>query len=280
MIGRTNVGGGTGGTLTVNAPAGVTVVLSTDGVTAKYTKTANGDGVAVFKGVSSGTWYVAIIDGDQFAYKAVTVTTDYATTITFFSATIRITYPAGSGSHVEGPNGYYAQSPDTSGYWEVTVPAAGDYLVCADDSTTGQGANKTVTITEDGESTAVAISYATYLYNSGDECTEITGGWHAVSGTVTKNSDNMVISGVTATINKISTVGYKTIEITCVGSKTELHFGLGSTNNLFSAGQVVLPYEAKETVYLDVTSVQGEYYPIFACPGSSTITAYSVCLIK
>lgn len=74
---------GTGGTLTVTAPAGVTVGLSEDGATANYTKTADANGIAVFKGVKSGTWYVFIFDGSQFAYKTVTVTTDYTATITF-----------------------------------------------------------------------------------------------------------------------------------------------------------------------------------------------------
>lgn len=98
-----------------------------------------------------------------------------------FAATIRITYPAGSGSHVEGPNGYYAQSPDTSGYWEVTVPAAGDYLACADDSTTGQGAWKAVSITEDGQSVDVTLSYELVIYNNGSVNTDDTGGGFEVT---------------------------------------------------------------------------------------------------
>lgn len=60
-IGKTNVGGGSGGTLTVTAPAGCTVTVSKDGKA--KTKTAGTDGVAVFKGLDTGEWTVTITDG-------------------------------------------------------------------------------------------------------------------------------------------------------------------------------------------------------------------------
>ena len=82
MLGRTNVeSGGTGGTLTVTAPAGVTVTVSKDGKT--KTKAADSSGVAVFKGLQSGTWTVSISDGEQTASKAVEITTDYSMAISF-----------------------------------------------------------------------------------------------------------------------------------------------------------------------------------------------------
>ena len=87
-------GGGTGAALTVTAPAGCTVTVSKDGKT--KTKVAGTDGVAVFRGLATGQWTVTITDGEQTAQKTVTVTADYSTAITFFSATIHVTYPAGS----------------------------------------------------------------------------------------------------------------------------------------------------------------------------------------
>lgn len=256
----------TGGTLTVNAPAGVTVVLSTDGVTAKYTKTANGDGVAVFKGVSSGTWYVAIIDGDQYAYKAVTVTTDYATTITFFSATIKVTYPAGSTAHIEGPNGYYAQSPDTSGYWEVTVPAAGDYLVCADDSTTGQGVYKTVSITEDGQSVDVTLSYDLSLTSDYFNAGLIFSG--------TNNSDK-VVRKVSYTTKAIDLTNYTTLSATLFANAGSIYTTLAvsattSKDNAVASTGIAGPGSGARSI--DISSLSGEYYIVLevACSVSST----------
>lgn len=81
MIGRVNTGGGTGGTLTITAPAGVTVTISKDGKT--KTKIASPDGIAVFKGLASGTWTVTINDGSQTAQKVAVINTDYALVISF-----------------------------------------------------------------------------------------------------------------------------------------------------------------------------------------------------
>lgn len=73
--------GGVGATLTVTAPAGATVTVSKDGK--EKTKTAGADGVAVFKGLSTGEWTVTITDGEQISAKTVTITTDYALLISF-----------------------------------------------------------------------------------------------------------------------------------------------------------------------------------------------------
>ena len=72
---------GVGGMLTVTAPAGVTVTLAKDDKT--KTKIAGSDGIAVFKGLEAGNWVVTITDGTRTATKTVTVTTDYATAISF-----------------------------------------------------------------------------------------------------------------------------------------------------------------------------------------------------
>ena len=67
--------GGTGATLTITAPVGCTVTISKDGKT--KTKTAGADGVAVFKGLATGTWTVTITDGTQTASKPVEIVADY-----------------------------------------------------------------------------------------------------------------------------------------------------------------------------------------------------------
>jgi len=82
MIGRVNTGGGgTGGTLTVTAPANVTVTVSKDGKT--KTKNSGISGVVVFKGLTTGTWTVAINDGTTTFNKTVVITTDYSVAISF-----------------------------------------------------------------------------------------------------------------------------------------------------------------------------------------------------
>lgn len=120
--------GGTGATLTVTAPAGCTVTVSKDGKT--KTKTAGADGLAVFKGLATGDWTVTITDGGQQASKNVTVTADYSTSITFFAATINVTYPAGS--VCTATDGVITLTSDNSGSWAFVVPNAGTWTVSLD----------------------------------------------------------------------------------------------------------------------------------------------------
>lgn len=159
-------GGGTGAELTVTAPAGCTVTVSKDGKT--KTKVAGADGVAVFKGLATGEWTVTITDGEQTAQKTVTITADYATAITFFEATIHITYPEGSTcTATDGVTTLTA--PDTSGTWDCVVPNAAVWTVSLD-----SGFTETVDVTTSG------VTYTVnkwHLYNRGDQKTGVTGGF-------------------------------------------------------------------------------------------------------
>ena len=163
MIGRVNTGGGgTGAALTVTAPAGATVTVSKDGKT--KTKTAGADGLAVFKGLSSGEWTVTITDGEQTAQKTVTITADYSTAITFFAATIHITYPAGSTcTATDGVTTLTA--PDTSGTWACVVGNTGPWTFKITDGT--DTADDTVVITTDGQIESLELSYNLVLFDNG-----------------------------------------------------------------------------------------------------------------
>lgn len=153
--------GGTGATLTITAPTGATVTVSKDGKT--KTKTAGADGVAVFKGLSTGAWTVTITDGEQTAQKTVTITADYSTAITFFSATIHVTYPAGSTcTATDGTTTLTA--PDTSGTWDCVVPNAGTWTVTVSE----KGWTAIVAITNNGQTEDVYLD-AHYLFNYGQQ---------------------------------------------------------------------------------------------------------------
>lgn len=73
--------GGTGATLTVTAPAGCTVTVSKDGKT--KTKVADSSGLAVFKGLATGTWTVTITDGTDTATDTVNLVADYTKEMSF-----------------------------------------------------------------------------------------------------------------------------------------------------------------------------------------------------
>lgn len=123
-------GGGTGATLTVTAPVGATVTVSKDGK-AKPSKVAT-TGTVIFKGLETGTWTITISNGTDTATKTAEIKADYSAEITFFSATINITYPAGL--TCKATNGDTTlTAPDTSGTWTCTVGKAGTWLVTAGD---------------------------------------------------------------------------------------------------------------------------------------------------
>lgn len=197
-IGKTNVGGGSGGTLTVTAPANVTVTVSKDGKT--KTKNSGTSGVVVFKGLATGTWTLTITDGSQTSSKPVVVTADYSTVIAFFTATINITYPAGSTCTCSDGTTTLS-APDTSGTWACIVPNAGTWTAAATDGV--ENTSESVSITTDGQIVAIELSYLLWLYKRGNTYNAVTGGWSvskhsstggSFDGVLTLNADSMLLS--------------------------------------------------------------------------------------
>lgn len=135
-----------------------------------------------------------------------------------------------------------------------------------------------------------------YLYNTGDECTDITGGWvakalkrpdqgSAAEPTVTKNTDNLFIKGkasnggVVHTQNKINLSGKKKLEFD--GTLTPASAGgvwvmigvwsdFGSTfmDNLAASYQPTNTVTGKQTI--DISELDGNYYIGFATYGTSS----------
>lgn len=184
MVGRTNTGGGgSGGTLTVTGIAGHTVTATKDSKT--YTRTFNSGGVAVFKGLSTGTWTITMSGNGQTATRTVTITADYSLTIAYFSATIKVTYPAKSKCVIKNSSGTQVASNTNTGTtaktWNATVNAKGTYTVTAT-ATDGSGKTKstTVSITADGQVKTATLVYEMVLWEAGaDQNTSITGGFAA-----------------------------------------------------------------------------------------------------
>lgn len=229
--------GGTGGTLTVTAPANVTVTVSKDGKT--KTKNSGTSGVVVFKGLASGTWTLTITDGSQTSSKPVVVTADYSTVIAFFAATINITYPAGSTCTCSDGTTTLS-APDTSGTWACIVPNAGTWTVT---STSGaETDSKAVTITTDGQSTSVELSYALFLFKPNAPSDIIAGEWEIPgNGAVTAEAE-LTVKSVNAygndralsarTKGQIDLTEYSTLQATCKasgGSNTKLEVYSGSS---------------------------------------------------
>lgn len=267
-IGKVNTGGGgSGGTITVTGIVGHTVAATKDGKT--YTRTFNSSGVAVFKGLSTGTWTLTMTGDGQTATRTVDVNADYSVTITYVSATINVTYPAGSTcTATDGTTTLTA--PDTSGTWECVVPNAGEWVFSL-----SSGYKSTVSVTQDGQTETLS---QWYLYNNGAEYFDVVP-FNPVSDAsvnyidVTKNVDHINLlnstggargSGVYA-IADLTGFTKLRIEITAAGDYLNnggLYIAPSTSQMLFSQNVAFKDFSAsssKKTYTLDVSGFSGEY---------------------
>lgn len=222
--------GKTGATLTVTTPAeGITVTVAKGELS--YTQTAGADYTATFTGLESGTWTIKISNGEQTATGTVDIDADYASNMTFFAATINVTYPAGS--VCTATDGVITlTAPDTSGTWACVVPNAGTWTVmCYDGSDYDSSENKTsdvVEITTDGQSVDIALDYVLILFDgeNGGDNTSVTGGWTksnrngstSISDTqiyVNETPNSAGAGYAVVTTDQIDVTKYSTLYATC-----------------------------------------------------------------
>lgn len=273
-IGKTNVGGGSGGTLTVTAPANVIVTISKDGKT--KTKNSGTSGVVVFKGLASGTWTVTITGDGKTAQKTMIITTDYSTTITFFSATINITYPAGSVcTCTDGTTTLTA--PNTSGTWACVVPNAGTWTVNSTNGDKSKSAD--VVITANGQSESVTLLYITYLFKDGETYDSLTGGWN---GTVDAAKQALRLSpsaGKTASVwtqNKVDLTDYSSVSVKSdsnvyIGLSIIIASAIGSTSGQVAKASIS---GSESELSLDISAITGEYFVWLAAYSERGSTRY------
>lgn len=90
-----------------------------------------------------------------------------------FAATIKVTYPSGSTCTATNGNTKLT-APNTSGTWTCVVPNTGNWTIKSVKGS--QSASKTVSITTDGQSASVTLTYKYYIVNAGGTA-NYTGGW-------------------------------------------------------------------------------------------------------
>lgn len=283
-------GGGSGATLVVTGVAGDTCTI-TNG-TKTYTKTFGTDKKATFKGLATGTWTVKMTNGSKTSTRTITITADYALTIAYFSATIKVTYPAKSTCVIKNSSGTQVASDTNTGTaaktWTATVGASGTYTVTAT-ATDGSGKTKstTVSITADGQSKSVTLAYELVIYDAGSFGKNSDGTAFDAKNTddnnassITKNSAYMLWkcgenAYCTFYINpKVSCAGYKTLKISVTNASTVIDsddagvgkFGLKSNTNADSSGFVAkttfTSLSGSQTLSLDVSNVGSTAYYI------------------
>lgn len=300
-------GGGSGGTLVVTSSGAGTVTVSNSTLGKSYSKTVTAGGSVTFKGLKTGTWTVTLSNGTQTATKTVAISADYSTSIAYFSATISITYPAKSTCTVKTSDGTTVASDSNTGSstktWTATVNATGTYTVTAT-ATDGSGKSKstTVSITAESQSESVTLIYSLMLYDAGDECTDVTGGWVAdakgssdggwnlVKPTLTKNSDSMTVAMLTYEGNgcvhmtkSVDMSEYTTLKATISdfsgGSNTDGHDYISIYKqgaNPFDGYAVYKKITKADTFSLAVDSLNEEYNVAFGCANNGITTQYTI----
>ena len=275
FIVRRGGGGGSGGTLVVTSSGAGTVTVSNNTLGKSYSKSVTAGGSVTFKGLKTGEWTVTLSNGTQTTTRSVTINADYSITIAFFSATINITYPANSNCVVTNSGGQTVASDTNTGSstktWTATVGATGTYTVTAT-ATDGSGKSKSqsVEITSDGQSKSVTLSYEVYYYNSGDQCTSVTGGWNVTGdGTLTKSTEYMQYKSnfsetylSTANMVDLTEISTITFDVEWVGSlppSTRQHLGI-SKNKTSPVASIHLNATSRTQYALDVSSISGNYY--------------------
>ena len=286
----TGGGGGTGGALTVTAPANVTVTVSKDGKT--KTKNSGTSGVVVFKGLETGTWTITITNGTDTATKTVEIKADYQAEITFFSATINITYPAGLAC--TATNGSTTlNAPDTSGTWACVVPNAGMWAITAGDwnaeaDMTTSGQTETVRVarwivkngvpTDIGYSTLLVSQYPVTITH-GDGFLGLnnpSGGSGVVSDVkVDISAAKMIIADVDI-ITVTSAGNYANFKGVGLALSADKGYAYTSAANQGIKSVKLSTETGRQTMNLDVENITGDWYIGFCLQQKNSLNLYSL----
>ena len=305
-------GGGSGATLVVSSPANVSVTVSKDDKS--YTKNSGSLGSSTFKGLATGTWTVTISGNGQTATKTIVITADYAITIAFFSATINITYPANSTCVVTNSGGQTVASDTNTGSstktWTATVNATGTYTVTAT-ATDGSGKSKstTVSITTDGQSSSVKLSYILYLRDGIDDRDADTGGWISEARAWGENvagagapivdksnitwivlTQNYAKGGLYRTVNKIDLSQYNTLVVELAVNSTDSHpeyftFGIWSELGTYYRYNMAAYWNptsniGSTAINIDISKLNGSYYVGYGLYNNQLTVASSYVYLK
>lgn len=282
-------GGGSGATLVVTGVAGDTCTI-TNG-TKTYTKTFGTDKKATFKGLATGTWTVKMTNGSKTSTRTITITADYALTIAYFSATIKVTYPAKSTCVIKNSSGTQVASDTNTGTaaktWTATVDASGTYTITAT-ATDGSGKTKstTVSITTNGQNVSATLAYDYIIFSNATGLNPIysDGGGGAPVEIGTDSSGKKTLTFTADGYSRMSYLkpaidltNYATLKISgyADGSDTYLAFWskIPQEYDPSIVAKVVLSNGSSPSSYtIDVSKLSGSYYLGAQYAGSYIVT--------
>lgn len=222
----------------------------------------------------------------QTATKTVNVTQFdvYRLTMSYFKATIKITYPGGSTCTCFKDDKTYT-APDTSGSWDCVVDSAGDWTV----QITADGKEpetEVVSITENGQEKAVAIDYNLWIIKGGVErkTVNLHGKSEKSSGIGYMKYGGTDYGYHSAEASGIDLTGYKTIICECygdaAGQEDVPQIAVWNNSQSNPTTENTLAYvnttSSKETIRLDVSKFNGLHKVGFAFKYITSVSVYNM----
>ena len=301
MIFNVTGGGRVGGEARVYVDPGSQVTLTQTYGGKTKTAVADSSGQALFKGLDAGQWKAVATLNGQTAEGSIYVALAYILHLTYFSATINITYPAGL--TCKATNGSTVlTAPDTSGTWACTVDKEGTWTVTAGDLT------ETVTLSTTGETKAVILARwvvkngvltdigLTNPLISGRNVTPTQETGYVAIKNATSNSVVGVASGQTFDLTAARKI-VADIDVTTVGASNDYtqYNGINLvTSKAISAKDVATSIKnmtayldadhianatGRKTLELDVSGLTGSHYVGFAIGTKGAFNVYSLYVL-
>lgn len=275
--------------LIVSVPAGSTVT-ATLGPQIKTAQEKNGE--AWLRNLDVGEWTLKLTLGEQSATAKYNIERFgvYRTSMAFFAATIKITYPGGSTCTCSKDDRTYT-APDTSGSWNCVVDSAGDWTV----TITADGeepVSEVVNISENGETKEIDLNYIYYFFKEGSGLAQGVNvlKFGSVSSTVTKNNIKLIGAegeGAFGLDKPKDMTGYNTLIIDMEWSGKSSDIGIskaivsGSTVD-FAASYHFSDSMERQNITIDISSVQGDAYFAYcdAPYRTADLTIYNIYLTR
>lgn len=283
IYGAALMGGGSGPAFAAIGaiyPVGAVCTCSYNGQTLTAKDTS---GRALFLVPSAGQWLVKASNGGQEVEDTVSITTQgqvASVTLAFFSATIQATFPTNctSVTCTKGDTALSVPSGELSkGSYTFSVHEAGEWTVSCTDGT--NTASKVVSITAEGQSESVTLSYAVYLFKSGEgakvDFTYPTSGNCTASVETDKitiwntmGTEYNLFSMYTKETKDLSGFSKLIVECKCTAQDSRDEYkgqirvssstGTGTSNYV---ARSVFSNNSENTQYVvDLTSLSGDYY--------------------
>lgn len=286
-------GGGTGGgSIRVYVDPGSQVTLTQTYGDKTKTAVADSSGQALFKGLDGGQWEAVATLNGQTAKGSTIVSLDYQIRLTYFTATINITYPAGL--TCKATNGSTVlTAPDTSGTWACTVNKAGTWTVTAGDwsaeaDMTTSGQTETVRVarwivkngvpTDIGYSTLLVSQYPVTITPADGylNLNNTSGGSGVVSDVkVDISAAKMIVADVDI-ITVTNAGNYANFKGVGLALSADKGYAYTSAANQGIKSVKLSTETGRQTMKLDVENITGDWYIGFCLQQKNSINLYSL----